>query len=56
MAHITPLVALQQFHVAMSLIVFGVVIMAFLIFEPRGLSYRWERFKAYYRLRPYSYR
>lgn len=36
-------------------IVFGVVVLAFLIFEPRGLARLWERFKAFYRLWPYSY-
>jgi branched-chain amino acid transport system permease protein len=53
---ITPLVPIAAFHVSMSMILFGVVTMAFLIWEPRGLSYRWGKFKAYYRLRPYSHR
>lgn len=44
-----------QVHVAMTLIVFGVIIIAFMIFEPRGLYYRWEKIKTYYRLHPYSY-
>jgi len=35
--------------------VFGLVIIAFLLFEPRGLVHRWELFKASYRLWPYSY-
>jgi len=54
--HITPLVPVAQFHVSMSMMLYAAVIMAFLILEPRGLYHRWERFKAYYRLRPYSYR
>lgn len=53
---VTPLVPLAQFNVAMSLIVYAVVILAFLIFEPGGLYSLWQRFKTYYRLRPYSYR
>ena len=36
-------------------IVFGLVIIAFLIFEPRGLNHRWQIFKASYRLHPFSY-
>lgn len=34
---------------------FGVVVLGFLMFEPRGLARIWERFKNYYRLWPYSY-
>ena len=34
---------------------FGLVIILFLIFEPRGLVHRWLIFKAYYRLWPFSY-
>ncbi len=49
-------VPVAQFHVSMSMIVYSAVIMGFLILQPRGLNYLWEKFKAYYRLRPYSYR
>jgi branched-chain amino acid transport system permease protein len=38
-----------------SYIALGLVIVLFLIFEPRGLSHRWEVFKATYRLWPFSY-
>jgi branched-chain amino acid transport system permease protein len=43
--------------VAMALnpILFGVAILFFIIFEPRGLAHRWEIFKSYYRLWPFSY-
>ncbi len=34
---------------------FGLVIVLFLIIEPRGLSHRWNLFKAAYRLWPFSY-
>jgi len=44
-----------QFHLSMSLILFAVVIIAFLIWEPKGLYYRWEKLKTHYRLHPYSY-
>lgn len=35
-------------------IFFGVVLIVFLIFEPRGLAHRWELTKAAWRLRPFS--
>jgi branched-chain amino acid transport system permease protein len=34
---------------------FGVVLMLFLIFEPRGLAHRWKLIKAAWRLRPFSH-
>jgi branched-chain amino acid transport system permease protein len=36
-------------------LVFGLVIIFFLIFEPRGLNHRWIIFKTWYRLHPFSY-
>ncbi len=44
-----------QFAAAFSEILFAVVVIVFLIFEPRGLYHRWELFKGSYRLHPYSY-
>ncbi len=35
--------------------VFGLVIVLFLILEPRGIAHRWSLFKASYRLWPFSY-
>jgi branched-chain amino acid transport system permease protein len=35
-------------------IFFGVMLMLFLIFEPRGLAHRWQLIKASWRLRPFS--
>ncbi len=35
--------------------VFGLVIVLFLILEPRGITHRWQLFKASYRLWPFSY-
>ena len=40
---------------SLTLAAFAIVIALFLVFEPRGLSHRWEMFKASYRLHPYSY-
>ena len=37
---------------AFAQVAYGVIIVLFLIFEPRGLAYRWELIKAYYRLWP----
>jgi branched-chain amino acid transport system permease protein len=34
---------------------FGLIIVLFLVLEPRGLSHRWSLFKAAYRLWPFSY-
>ncbi|MCK5923223.1 MAG: hypothetical protein KAG66_19945, partial [Methylococcales bacterium] len=35
-------------------IFFGLMLMLFLIFEPRGLAYRWQLIKTSWRLRPFS--
>jgi branched-chain amino acid transport system permease protein len=43
-----------QAAASLGLIMRGLVIMLFLIFEPRGLAHRWELIKAYYRRWPYS--
>lgn len=40
---------------SLSLLAFGLAIVLFLIFEPRGLAHRWELFKKSYRLFPLSY-
>ena len=55
LADILPASLTQQVHVAMSLIVFGLIIIIFMIFEPRGLYYRWEKIKISYRFHPYSF-
>jgi len=36
-------------------LLFGLAIILFIIFEPRGLAHRWQLFKASYRLWPFSY-
>ncbi|MBI4289787.1 MAG: branched-chain amino acid ABC transporter permease [Chloroflexi bacterium] len=56
----TPIVAtqfpaLERFAPAtFGGILFGLAVIVFLIAEPRGLSHRWEIFKASYRLWPFS--
>ena len=55
---IGPLLAVivnPQAASALSLILSGLVIILFLIFEPRGLAHLWERIKGYYRLWPFSH-
>jgi branched-chain amino acid transport system permease protein len=43
------------FVVGIAPMLFGLTIILFLIFEPRGLAHRWQLFKASYRLWPFSY-
>jgi len=43
------------FATGIAPMVFGLVIVLFLILEPRGLAHRWQLFKAAYRLWPFSY-
>jgi len=40
---------------SVRVILFAVVIIVFLVYEPRGLAHRWNIFKASYRLWPYAY-
>ena len=44
-----------QAAASLGLIMRGLVIIVFLIFEPRGLAHRWAMIKAYYRLWPFSH-
>jgi len=44
-----------QAAASLALISHGLVIIIFLIFEPRGLHHRWEMVKAYFRLWPFSH-
>jgi len=48
-------VVAPQAAASLGLIMRGLVIIIFLIFEPRGLAHRWQRVKAYYRLWPFSH-
>jgi branched-chain amino acid transport system permease protein len=59
--HISP--ALQAafpswpgaFTTGIAPLLFGLAIILFLIFEPRGLAHRWQLYKSAYRLWPFSY-
>jgi branched-chain amino acid transport system permease protein len=44
-----------QAAASLALISRGLIIIIFLIFEPRGLHHRWEIIKAYFRLWPFSH-
>lgn len=44
-----------EFSAAIGMFIVGLVIMLFLVFEPRGMAHRWEIFKARYRLFPFPY-
>jgi len=54
LAALFPAVAAQA-AASLGLITRGLVIIIFLIFEPRGLAHRWEIIKAYFRLWPFSH-
>jgi branched-chain amino acid transport system permease protein len=43
------------FATGITPMLFGLIIVLFLILEPRGLSHRWALFKSAYRLWPFSY-
>ena len=43
------------FATGLGPMIMGLVIILFLILEPRGLAHRWQLFKASYRLWPFSY-
>jgi len=44
-----------QAAASLALISHGLIIIIFIIFEPRGLHHRWEMIKAYFRLWPFSH-
>jgi branched-chain amino acid transport system permease protein len=48
-------VVAAQAAASLALISRGLVIILFLIFEPRGLAHRWGMIKAYFRLWPFSH-
>lgn len=51
----TVLPGLSQQLPAIQLGIFGLIIILFLIFEPRGLARIWERIRDYFRLWPFRY-
>jgi branched-chain amino acid transport system permease protein len=54
LAALFPAIAAQA-AASLGLMVHGFIIILFLIFEPRGLSHRWEIIRAYFRLWPFSH-
>jgi len=48
-------VVAPQAAASLGLIMRGLVIILFLIFEPRGLAHRWQMVKAYFQLWPFSH-
>jgi branched-chain amino acid transport system permease protein len=44
-----------QAAASLAIISHGLIIIIFLIFEPRGLAHRWEMIKGYFRLWPFSH-
>ena len=40
---------------AQAQIAIGVIIIAFLMFEPDGLAHRWRQIKTYWKLYPFSH-
>jgi branched-chain amino acid transport system permease protein len=54
LAQLLPFLGLAP-AAALSVSAFGLILMLFLIFLPRGLAHRWEIFKASYRLYPFAY-
>ncbi len=54
MAEIFPNIATSVVG-ALPILLFSVVLMLFIIFEPRGLAYRWEIIKESFRLFPFNY-
>jgi branched-chain amino acid transport system permease protein len=53
-ASVFPAIAAQA-AAALGLISRGLIIIIFLIFEPRGLIHRWELIKSYFKLWPFSH-
>jgi len=45
----------EEIFVPMKEVIFGLLIVLFLIFEPRGLAEIWNRVKTFFRLWPFSY-
>ena len=45
----------SMINIGASPFIFGLVLLLFLIFEPRGLAHRWELIKHFYRRWPFAY-
>ncbi len=53
-AKVFPALGLQ-ISSSISLIFFALIVIVFIVYDPRGLDYRWNVFKNYYRLWPFPY-
>ena len=53
--NLSSLAFLQSDLPAITQLVFGLTIVLFLVFEPRGLARIWQRVKDYFRLWPFRY-
>jgi len=47
--------AVGMLFIPMKAVVFGALIVLFLVFEPRGLAEIWRRIKTFFLLWPFSY-
>jgi branched-chain amino acid transport system permease protein len=50
-----PFIDSTSISAALSPLLFGLLLVIFLILAPRGLAYRWEIFKIAWKIRPYSH-
>ena len=48
-------VGIEAYFAAARDVLFGLVVVLFMVLQPRGLAHRWGLFKAYYRLFPYAH-
>jgi len=55
LAELLPLGMTDRVLTSFRPIFFGLILMLFLIYEPRGLAHRWQLLKASWRLRPFSH-
>ena len=53
----STLTFIEPINIAASLnpMIFGMILIIFLLVEPRGIAYRWEILKIAWKIRPYSY-
>ncbi len=52
---ILPFINTVSINAAINPILFGSILIIFLIFEPRGLAHRWEILKVSWKIRPFSH-
>jgi branched-chain amino acid transport system permease protein len=54
-ASVVPFIDAVKLNSALDPLLFGAILIVFLILEPRGLAHRWEILKISWKLRPYSH-